>query len=54
MRAVIFGVMFVLSLATLIWAVSFDTLAPNPALTAHAEQNYQVPDATDPSGHRDD
>jgi len=49
---VIFGVMFVLSLATLIWVVSFDTLAPNPALTAHAEQNYQVPDAADPSGHR--
>ncbi len=49
---VIFGVMLVLSLATLVWAISFDTLAPNPGLTAHAEQNYQVADPNDPSGHR--
>ena len=49
---VIFGVMFVLSLGTLIWVISYDTLAPNPVLTAHAERNYEVPDAADPSGHR--
>ncbi len=33
--AIIFGVMLVLSVATIIWAVSLDTLQPNPALTAH-------------------
>lgn len=33
---VIFGVMLVLSVGTIVWAVSFDTLRPNPALTAHA------------------
>jgi potassium-transporting ATPase potassium-binding subunit len=49
---VIFGVMFVLSLATLVWAIAYDTLAPNPAFTAHAEQNYEMADSTDPSGHR--
>jgi potassium-transporting ATPase potassium-binding subunit len=49
---VIFGVMFVLSLATLVWAISYDTLAPNTALTAHAEQNYDVADPAEPSGHR--
>ena len=49
---VIFGVIFVLSLATLAWVVSTDTLAPNPALTAHAEQNYEIADPTAPSGHR--
>ncbi|HTU17650.1 MAG TPA: potassium-transporting ATPase subunit KdpA [Gemmataceae bacterium] len=35
---VIFGVMLVLSAATIIWAVSFDSLQPNPALTAQAER----------------
>lgn len=40
--AVIFGVMFVLSAATIAWAVSFDSMQPNPALTAHAEQKYEV------------
>jgi K+-transporting ATPase ATPase A chain len=49
---VIFGVMLVLSLATLAWVISFDTLAPNPALTAHAERSYQTTDPSDPSGHR--
>jgi K+-transporting ATPase ATPase A chain len=30
--AVIFGVMLVLSVATLVWAIGFDTLQPNPGL----------------------
>lgn len=34
--AVIFGVMLVFSVATIAWAISFDTMKPNPALTAHA------------------
>ncbi len=33
--AVIFGVMFVLSTATVVWGVCADSLQPNPALTAH-------------------
>src|SRR5207253_3721090 len=38
--AVIVGVMLVLSAATLIWAVYWDTTQPNPALTARADQVY--------------
>ena len=34
--AVIFGVMLVLSVATVAWAIWFNTLQPNPGLTAHA------------------
>ena len=34
--AVIFGVMLVLSLATIGWACTWDTAHPNPGLTAHA------------------
>jgi len=33
---VIFGVMLVLSVTTIGWAISFDTMQPNPALTGHA------------------
>lgn len=51
--AVIFGVMLVLSLATVVWAIHYDTLQPNPALTAHAARSYSVPDATASSGRRD-
>ena len=34
--AVIFGVMLTLSVGTIVWAVYWDTLQPNPGLTAHA------------------
>ena len=51
--AVIFGVMLVLSLGTVAWAISHDTLKPNPALTAHAAQTYSTPDATTANGQRD-
>ncbi len=47
---VIFGVMLVLSVATIIWAVHFDTMRPNPALIAHAEQNYQTSDPSAQGG----
>jgi K+-transporting ATPase ATPase A chain len=50
--AVIFGVMFVLSAATVLWAVYHDSMQPNPALTAHAAQNYQVQDDSAPAGRR--
>ena len=33
--AVIFAVMLVLSVTTIAWAISYDTLKPNPGLTAH-------------------
>jgi K+-transporting ATPase ATPase A chain len=45
--AVLFGVMLVLSAATIIWAVQNDTGAPNPALTAHDRATYKL-DNTDP------
>ncbi len=37
---VIFGVMLVLSVGTILWAISFDTLRPNPALTEQVGQVY--------------
>jgi K+-transporting ATPase ATPase A chain len=42
---VIFGVMLVLSVATIVWAVHYDTMRPNPALTGQAEQTYRIPTA---------
>ena len=32
---VIFSVMLVLFVGTVVWAIHFDTLQPNPGLTAH-------------------
>lgn len=46
--AVIFGVMLILSLGTIGWAIYFDTTQPNPGLTAHAEQTYAVSDPSAP------
>jgi potassium-transporting ATPase potassium-binding subunit len=40
---VIFGVMFVCMLGTVVWAINFDTLKPNPAFTAHpAARTYSL------------
>jgi K+-transporting ATPase ATPase A chain len=50
---VIFGVMLTLSVATIIWAVYWDTGRPNPGLTAQAGHAYQIPNATAPGGKRD-
>lgn len=50
--AIIFGVMLVLSACTVVWAVYFDALQPNPALTAQAERSYRIPDPTAEGGHR--
>jgi K+-transporting ATPase ATPase A chain len=47
---VIFSVMMVLSIGTIVWAIYFDTLKPNPGLTAHPGQTYEVPSATAPGG----
>ncbi len=41
---VVFGVMAVLSAVTVIWCVAHDSMQPNPALTAHAGQTFQIPD----------
>jgi K+-transporting ATPase ATPase A chain len=49
---VIFGVMAVLSAATVAWAVSADSMQPNPALTGQAERSYEVPDPKSEGGKR--
>src|SRR5262249_2762757 len=49
--AVIYGVMMALFLVMIGWAIYWDTLHPNPGLTAHAPASYQVPDAAAPDGH---
>jgi K+-transporting ATPase ATPase A chain len=50
---VIFSVMFVLMAGTIAWSVHFDTLKPNPGLTAHAAaRTYQFASATAPGGQR--
>lgn len=51
--AVIFGVMLALFIGTIVWAIYFDTLKPNPGLTAHpAGQTYQIPSPKEPGGTR--
>ncbi len=50
--AVIFGVMFLLSAATVIWAVATDTMRPNPAITAKLERTAAIADPTAPGGQR--
>jgi K+-transporting ATPase ATPase A chain len=50
--AVIFGVMFVLSVTTIVWAIWHDTLQPNPALTAHAHTPLKIADPANPRSTR--
>src|SRR4029078_1910117 len=49
---VIYGVMMILFVGMISWAVYWDTMQPNPALTARAAQTYDVPDANSPGGKR--
>ena len=50
---VIFSVMLTLFVGTVVWAIYFDTLKPNPGLTAHpTSRSYQVPDASVPGAKR--
>lgn len=50
---VIFSVMLFLMAGTVVWSVYFDTLKPNPGLTAHPiAQTYEIPSATAPGGKR--
>jgi K+-transporting ATPase ATPase A chain len=45
----IFGVMMFFMLGTVVWAIYFDTLKPNPGLTAHpVARTYMVPNANAP------
>jgi potassium-transporting ATPase potassium-binding subunit len=42
---VIFGVMMFFMVGTVVWAIYFDTLQPNPGLTAHpVARSYTIPD----------
>jgi len=50
--AIIFGVMLVLSAATIVWGIYYDSLQPNPALTAHPERKFEVSDPNSPNGKR--
>src|SRR3984885_3999436 len=51
---VIFSVMMALMIGTVVWAIYFDTLKPNPGLTAQAGgETYQMPSATAPGGKRE-
>jgi len=45
---VIFAVMMTLMIGTIVWAVYFDTLKPNPAFTAHPARNYEIASASAP------
>ena len=48
---VIFSVMFVLMAGTIVWSIYYDTLKPNPGLTAHpTSQTFEIPSVTAPSG----
>jgi len=40
--AVLYGVMMSVLIALIGWAIYWDTLQQNPALTAHSAQNYDV------------
>ena len=50
---VIFSVMMALMVGTIAWSVYFDTLKPNPALTAHPRaRTYEIRDNSAPGGKR--
>jgi K+-transporting ATPase ATPase A chain len=50
---VIFSVMMVVMAGTIVWTIFYDTLQPNPGLTAHPEAaTYQLVDASAPGGMR--
>ncbi len=49
--AVIFSVMFVLMAGTIVWAVYFDALRPNPGLTAHPRaRTFEIANPSAPGG----
>ncbi len=50
---VIFSVMLFLFVGTIVWAIYFDTMQPNPGLTAHPlSRTFTIASATAPGGKR--
>src|ERR1700736_3778890 len=50
---VIFSVMLTLFVGTVVWAIYFDTMQPNPGLTAHPQsRTFTIASATAPGGKR--
>jgi K+-transporting ATPase ATPase A chain len=50
---VIFSVMLLLLVGTVLWVIYFDTLKPNPGLTAHPQsRTFEIASATAPGGKR--
>ena len=46
--------MLLLMVGTIVWSICFDTLKPNPGLTAHpTAQTFQIPNAKAPGGKQD-
>jgi K+-transporting ATPase ATPase A chain len=50
---IIYGVMLFLFTLLIGWSIQWDTRTPNPALTAHAEQRFVVPDSSGIGGVRE-
>ena len=45
--------MMLMMIGTVVWSVCFDTLQPNPGLTAHPDaRSYDIPSASAPGGKR--
>jgi K+-transporting ATPase ATPase A chain len=50
---VIFAVMLVMLIGTVLWTIHFDTLKPNPGLTAHpVTRTFEIASASAPGGKR--
>jgi K+-transporting ATPase ATPase A chain len=48
---VIFSVMFIMMAGTIVWAINYDTLKPNPGLAGQpTSQAFELPSATAPGG----
>jgi K+-transporting ATPase ATPase A chain len=50
---VIYGVMLTMMAGLIAWVIYFDTLQPNPGLTAHAGATYAIANSSAPSGKID-
>jgi potassium-transporting ATPase potassium-binding subunit len=50
---VIYGVMLAMMIGLIVWVMVFDTMQPNPGLTAHAGATYQIANPSAPNGKID-
>ena len=50
---VIYGVMLAMMAGLILWVMVFDTMQPNPGLTAHAGATYQIANPSAPNGKID-